>query len=261
MISELVKNTTWPMTKPEAYGTFHILFLVFGLGLCVLVSYLLRKSSPKTTKYVLFSVGVFLLLSEIYKQLFYYFYIGDGQYQWWIFPFQLCSIPMYFCLAAPFIKSEKILNAIYSFLCTYNLMGAFLALFEPSGLSHEYITLTWHAFLWHTLLVFVGFYIIASGSVKMSLKDFKASTAVYIVLAVIAFAINCIFDKISGDSINMFFVGPNISPIVFFKSIATNYGWYTSTALFIPSVCLGAFIFYLIGRFVVKGKKFADFSA
>ena len=91
---------------------------------------------------------------------FYTYIIGDGQYQWWIFPFQLCSVPMYLCLIIPFIKEGKIKKSFYLFLSTYNLLGGFVAMFEPSGLSHSYWTLTLHAYIWHLLLVFIGFLII-----------------------------------------------------------------------------------------------------
>ncbi len=135
---------------------------VIGMGLCVSLlanlfsAHIYFMSSPICCRRILLGVGLFLMFCEGYKLLFYYYVIGHGSFQWWVFPFQLCSIPMYLCVAANLTHSEAVRRTIYTFLCTYNLLGGFLALLEPSGLCHGYWTLTIHAFVWHTLLVFSG---------------------------------------------------------------------------------------------------------
>ena len=101
-LETLIEATAWGMEKPKAYGPFHLIFTFVGLAVCVLLAYLLRHTGKRGNKAVLLSVGIFLAVTELYKQLFYYYYIGDHTYQWWIFPFQLCSVPMYLCLIAPF---------------------------------------------------------------------------------------------------------------------------------------------------------------
>ena len=65
------------------------------------------------------------------------------------------------------------------------------------------------------------------------------------VLCCVAFSINLIFWKPSAGSINMFFVGPRNSSLVVFEQISEMFGWYVSTILYIPTVCLGAWIVYL----------------
>ena len=107
-LEKLIEATAWGMEKPPAYGGFHLTFTFVGLAVCILLAYLLRNTGERGNRIVLWSVGGFLALTEIYKQLFYYFYIGDHSYQWWIFPFQLCSVPMYLCLIAPFLKKGKV---------------------------------------------------------------------------------------------------------------------------------------------------------
>jgi hypothetical protein len=53
----------------------------------------------------------------------------------------------------------------------------------------------------------------------------------------------------------MFFVGPKNSSLAIFKDIAKNFGWYVSTALYIPTVCLGAFLLYLPAHYYHKYRK------
>ena len=147
---------------------------------------------------------------------------------------------------------------MYCFMTTYNLLGGIMAFVEPSGIMHEYWTLTLHAFIWHMLLIFVGAYLIASGRFAKTKKEFRSATVVFLVLAVVAFSINLIFWKASNGSINMFFVGPQNSSLAVFKQISEKFGWYISTLLYIPTVCLGAFLVFLPAHFYHKKKEKAS---
>ena len=244
-LESIMAATAWEMTKPAAYGPFHLTFTALGVFLCILIARKLRHVSERGNQIVLFSVGMFLAVTEIYKQLFYTFYLEDHTYNFGIFPFQLCSVPMYLCLIAPFLKPGKIRDGMYHFMTTYNLLGGIMAFIEPSGIVHGYWTLTLHAFLWHMMLVFIGIYLIASGRFAKTRRDYYSATVTFLVLAVIAFSINLIFWEASNGRINMFFVGPRNSSLMVFKDISKRFGWYISTLLYIPTVCLGAFIVYL----------------
>ncbi|MBO5041529.1 MAG: YwaF family protein [Clostridia bacterium] len=244
-LKHFIEATAWTMEKPKAYGAFHLIFTFVGLAVCILLAYVLRKTGKRGNRIILTSVGVFLLLTEIYKQLFYYYHIGEGSYQWWIFPFQLCSVPMYLCLIAPWLKEGKVQAAMYHFMTTFNLLGGIMAFAEPSGIIHGYWTLTLHAFVWHMILIFVGLYLIASGRGAKTVKDYLSSVVLFLVLAVIAFVINLLFWDVSGGSIKMFYVGPAISPLAVFKDIATNCGWYVNTPIYLVAVSLGAFLLFL----------------
>ena len=197
--------------------------------------------------------GIFLTVTEIYKQLFYYFYIGGGNYQWWIFPFQMCSVPMYLCILAPLLKPGRVQKGMYNFMMIYNLLGGFMAFIEPSGIVHGYWTLTLHAFIWHMILVFVGLYLAMSNRGGKSMADYRSASVTFVCLCAVAFCINLLLRNVSGGSVNMFFVGPSNSSLIVFKTISENFGWYVSTALYIPTVCLGAFIIFL--PFHLSAKK------
>lgn len=258
-LDKAIESTAWEMTPPPAYGAFHLSFTFIGIALCVLAAYKLRGLSERGHKTVLFCAGTFLILTEIYKQLFYYFYMsnpeGANRYDWWIFPFQLCSVPMYLCIIAVFLKPGAVQNGIYGFMTTYNLLGGLMAFIEPSGITHGYWTLTLHAYLWHMTLIFIGIYLIFSGRCAKTKKDFLHAAVTFVALCAVAFSINLIFWDASGGDINMFFVGPRVSSLAVFKDIAANFGWYVSTALYIPAVTLGAFILFLPAHLYYKKKK------
>ena len=50
--------------------------------------------------------GIIMLVSEIWKQYTLTFVLGQGHYNLWYLPFQLCSIPMYVCLLIPWVKKS-----------------------------------------------------------------------------------------------------------------------------------------------------------
>ena len=256
-LSDFFTWTAWGMERPAAYGPFHLTWTMISLILCVFLAWKLRNVSEKTNRLILVGIGVFLAVCELYKQLFYFYYIGQHSYQWWIFPFQLCSVPMYLCIIAPLLKPGKVQTGMYHFMMTFNLLGGLAALIEPSGIVHEYWTLTLHAFIWHTLLVFIGIYLGFSRRTKAAMSDYALACATFVSLAAMAFAINLVFRDVSNGSINMFFVGPSNSSLVVFKDICQNWGWYVGTLLYIPTVCLGAFVIFLPFYFAKKKQRVA----
>ena len=134
-MEELIKATAWRMTPPSAYGSFHLSFFLIGLLVSLGLAILLRRTTDRQNKVVLLVCGLFLVLSEIYKHLFYYYVVGEGSYPWWIFPFQLCSVPMYICLIAPFLKKGGVQQALYNFMISYNFLGGLCGVFRTQRLG------------------------------------------------------------------------------------------------------------------------------
>lgn len=184
-------------------------------------------------------IGCLLIAMEIYKQLFYYYIIGNGAYDVWIFPFQLCSMPMYLCIIYIFI-GKKGKGLILDFFMSYNLLGGIAAFIDPSGMITKYLSLTLHGILWHIILIFLGIY---SG---LRLKQRKMGkfinvTILFLGLAIIAQMIN--WSLRGYGSINMFYISlwEPMTQIVF-KNIAREYGQVCSVTLYIVAIIVGAWI-------------------
>lgn len=79
---------------------------------------MIKKFSLHCIEKVLFFIGIFLLTSEILKQLLLTFVMNNGHYTLWYFPFQLCSLPMYLLVLYPFFHTEPARNTILGFLST-----------------------------------------------------------------------------------------------------------------------------------------------
>lgn len=247
-LESIIVATGCETAIPKSYGPFHLAFTIIGFLVCGFITWKLRGVSEKKSRAIIFSMGLFLMFLDMYKQLFYHFYVDAGVpgYTWWILPFQLCNIAMYFCLIAPLLKKGPVQQGMYSFMMLYNLLSGGISFLEPSGLLHAYPTLTAVSCLWHMILVFVGLFLVFSGRGGNTKKDYLLSTVTFLSLCVIAFSINLLCWEPSGGTINMFFIGPANSTLFFFSTVAEKFGWYVSTALYIPVVCLGAFLIFLL---------------
>lgn len=217
-------------------------------------------------KYIrfLFVCGIVMLLSEIWKQHCITFIINEHSYNWWYFPFQLCSIPMYLCLLLPFMP-VKIREVFLTFLMTFGLMGGSFTFFDTSGLHYSYAPLTVHSYLWHVLLIVIG---ISAGlcqntrrlsrrnlrpetwETKNTAGTFSGSVLCYLVCCIIATVFNIIFH--SYGTINMFYISPYYAmEQKVFKNIALFTGNTAGIFIYIATNIIGAYLIYLIWRKVI----------
>lgn len=256
-MANFFKATAWVMETPKAYGAFHLIFTLVGLSVVVGAAYFLRKLNDKKNRILLLCVGVFLIITEIYKQMFYYYVIGNGSYQWWIFPFQMCSIPMYLCVFCACCKNERVNKWVYDFMFAFNTFGGLLAFIEPSGINHPYITLTLHAYIWHMTLVFLGIYLYLSKRACTDKKGYFKGLIFLGISVAIAQFINVVSKGIDG--INMFFISPyNANNIIVFKDIYIKYGWVVNMFLYVLALILAGAIVYYLGymfRYLAARRK------
>lgn len=236
------------MTPPTAYGTVHIIVLIVGLSVAVSAAWLLRKiGDRKNNIFMLIFAGV-LIVSEIFKQTFLYYVLCNKSICWGEFPFQMCSLPMYLCPLVVFTKNERLRRAAYAFMTCFNILGGFAGAFEPSGVFHEYTVLTVHAVVWHFSLIFLGCYLIFSRRGTYEKESLIDAIKLFVLFCFIAFVINTLIGITVGDTVNMFFVGPNPSPIIVFDKVANKFGWVASTVIYIPIVSLAAAIIYRVAQ-------------
>ena len=62
-LERFIEMTAWEMTKPRAYGPFHLIFTFVGLAISLFAAYKLRKTDEKGNRIVLFCSGAFLMLT------------------------------------------------------------------------------------------------------------------------------------------------------------------------------------------------------
>lgn len=188
--------------------------------------------------------GLLMLLTEIWKQWCLTYRLGGGHYNWWYFPFQLCSIPMYVCLLLSFISSVKIRKCLLAFLMDYGLLAGIFTFFDTSGLHYGYSLLTFHSYAWHVLLIFLGIYAGYTNMADTSYRDFAGATALYLFCCLIATLFNLALYPYG--TINMFYISPRFHMTQkVFRHIALLLGNNAGIAVYICATVTGAFFIHL----------------
>lgn len=239
-------KTAWPMTPPLPFSAFHICFTIFGLAAAALLAWRLRHLSYSSRVVILFIMGILLALSECYKQLFLYYVVNHHSYDWWYFPFQLCSIPMYLCLLLPFTGKTggKWQRILCTFMYSYNLPGSILVFAAPYGMMHPYWTLTLHSFLWHIVLVFIGLLILFSDMGAASYRGLAGATGIFLVCCLIATAVNILASPYGYP--DMFYITPyypTTQPV--FSVIAERFGIMAGDLSYLGTIVFGAFVLHI----------------
>lgn len=250
--------TAFSMETPLPGGPFHLTLTAFGLAASIAAALFLSRFSQKNPlgrrilfrpETLLFICGLLLLLSELYKQGFLYFIVFNRHFNWWYFPFQLCSIPMYLCLLFPLLERMGLALPTAVFLQDFGLLGGIMALMIPDGFLWPYWLLTLHGFVWHFLLVFLSLFCCFSGLSSSPSSRFSQCLPIYFLCAGAAALINTgvqlfLYPETYADLfyINCFF--PSEQPV--FSEISLALGNLWGHLAYLLSSCVGAGIIHVI---------------
>lgn len=200
----------------------------------------LRALPDRTLDRILLGCGFFLAACEVYKQVFLYVVINQGHYDWWFFPFQLCSLPMYLCLAVPFLKDRRMKTVLYTFMQDFNLLGGIAALVVPEGFLHIHWSLSLHGYVWHVLIVLLGLLLGLSGRTELSGKGYLATLPVFGGACLTATLINVLAP--GHGQADMFYISPyHPSSQFVFHEIALGLGILPAHLLYLAAICAGGY--------------------
>ncbi len=218
------------MTTPVMLGWFHILSLLLTGFVTVLLCRVFSSAKEKTVQRIVFYTSVLSIVLELYKQINYTFKVTDGvivaDYQWYAFPFQFCSTPMYVGLLAGLLRPCKVRDALYSYLATYGLFAGLCVMVYPAQVFVSTIGINIQTMICHGMMIVVGVYLMYSGAVKLDHKTILKALPVFVVNVIIAIILNelAYFTGFVGDeTFNMFFFSPHYAPSLPVYSIVQQY--------------------------------------
>lgn len=247
LIHKIFSLIDWRMKTPNAYGWFHILSIIIMLLLVALLARLARSNPDRVTKKTLVWFTVVTITFEIIKQGL--FTHTASEYQWYAFPFQFCSTPMYISLLALVIKNQKIKDALYSFLAFYGFFAGFVVMIYPNDVFVDLLMIDIQTMVHHGGMVVVATALIFTNKVKFDLKSFLKATYVFISLVTIALIANEIVYKAGITTLNMFFISPygtNHLPIL--STIQQTQPYIVFLLCYIVGFGFAAFIMQKIGQ-------------
>lgn len=255
---KIIEILDYKMKVPDLYGWFHLLFFALAIIAGIVLIKKVKASDVKKVRNVLLVTSVACIILEIYKQ-FNYTFGFDGikitaDYQWYAFPFQFCSTPMYIGLLAGLIKNEKIHSALCAYLATFALFAGLCVMFYPGDVFVDTIGINIQTMICHGSMVSLGIFLLGSGYVKSEHKTLFKGALVFAICVCIAMIMNEIA-HFSGleETFNMFFISPHEAPSLPVYSIVQQFVPFPlCTIIYIGAFTLASYIILLISMGIKK---------
>ncbi len=206
------------MEQPLPYGWFHLLFLIgsFALGIGF-STWHLRHPADRQRKVVLITT-VFVVILELYKQINFSFSYENGitfDYQWYSFPMQFCSTPMYVGLLASLTKKGWLHDAACAYMATFSLFAGCAVMFYPTSIYMDTIGINIQTSVCHGSMIFLGIYLMATNYVRPSFKTLWKAVPIFSAFVGLAVILNEIAYQtglLATETFNMFFISPYCPP-------------------------------------------------
>ena len=239
------------MQTPTNYSWFHLMFIAFVIIGSFFAIKFAKKSSAKAMKIVLIVASGVMLLLEVYKQIVFTFSIVNGQivgdYQWFAFPFQFCSTPMYVMLIAGLSKSGRFQSSLTAYLSLFSLFGGLCVYFYPNDVFINMIGINFQTMIHHGLQIVIGCYLLSYHRNELNLKFFLKSIPVFITLVAIAMGLNLLAPTFTTETFNMFFISPFFPcTIVILNTLYAVLPYPLFLLLYLFGFCLASCIMFLI---------------
>lgn len=206
------------METPESYGWFHLLcFALTFLALFPLCRFS-KQQSPEHVRRVILITAIVVAVLEIYKQINYSFSYKNGitfDYQWYAFPFQFCSTPMYVGLLAGLTGKGKVHESLCAYLATYAMFAGLAVMIYPNDVFISTIGINIQTMVCHGSMITIGIYLFATGYVKLHHKTILKAMPVFAVNVFLAAVMNEIAYQtglLETETFNMFFISPHCAP-------------------------------------------------
>lgn len=162
--------------------------------------------------------------------------------------FHLCSLMVYAVIISNFIKNEKILAKLKSFMVPCMMIGASMALLIPTeGVSPEKLRV-WQYMLTHAVLVFYGIYLMVIEKVDLSVAAYFNNLKLLVCVVVLASLMNSVLME----------YGPNFlflrePPMENLPILNLNNGWFVYFLSLAVIACLLLFLVHL--PFILRERR------
>lgn len=246
------------MTTPTWWGWFHILCVILTIGATVLLCLLYKRGKIKNPRNVVFYTALIVIALEIYKQIQYSFsYDGSVifDYQWYAFPWQFCSMPMYVGLLAGLTRG-KLQSFLYSFLATFAVFAGACVMVYPGDVFTSSVWINIQSMICHGSMIVIGVFLYYTGAVKAEHKTILKGMAVFSVavgIAVLLDELAVIVGIVPNETFNMFFVSRHCEPsLPVYSSVQAVIPYPWCLFIYIAGFTTAAYLMLLIAMLVKK---------
>ena len=257
------------MKTPTNFSWFHLMFIAIAILITALLCIKFKNCDDKIFRRIVFIGWILLVVLEVYKQIVFTFdYDGTtitGDYQWYAFPFQFCSTPLFALPFIAFLKDGKVRDAVIMYMATFSLFAGLAVFVYPNDVFIETIGINIQTMIHHGSQIVFGIFFAAYFRKKLNLKRFLSSIAVFAVFCSIAIFLNIIVHHAFiangiDETFNMFYISPYYPctlPIL--STVYEKVHYSIFIILYIFGFALVAYIIYSIEKLIInlseKGKK------
>ncbi len=205
------------MEEPVSYGWFHILFIILVTAVTVFLCVKFKDSGDKTVNIICLIAWIVMVVFELYKQIVYTFNYENGvsswDYQWYAFPFQLCSTPLYLLPFIAFLKDGKSRDAVIAYIMTFSMFGGLVTFVYPEQVFISMTGINIQSMLHHGLQIIIGVFLFVNKRKQVNLKYVLKGFIVFAIMMAIALLLNIVVYNIFvvrgiDETFNMFYIGP-----------------------------------------------------
>ena len=203
------------MPEPQMFGWFHLMWIALMIIVGVLLCRTHKEGDDKRIRRIVFITAVIVGVLEIYKQISFTFSVEDSKivfdYQWYAFPFQFCSMPLYAGLLTGIFRKGRIHNSLMAFLATYSIFGGLTVMVYPPQVFIGEIGINIQTMFCHASMIVVGVYLLYTNYVKVEHKTILKAFPVFVVSIALAMLMNEIAKRtglLEREGFNMFYISP-----------------------------------------------------
>ena len=253
-IEKIIATLSWEMDSPKPFGLFHLISLAIIIATTIFICIKFKDANDIVMRRIVLICWIIMISFEFYKQIVFSYTPSSDvwDYEWYAFPFQLCSTPLFVLPFIAFKKDGKFRDAMMSYTSTFSLIGGLLTLAYPSTVFIEIGGINIQTMVHHGIQLLLGVYLFVYNRRKTNVKYFVRAIPIFLSLVTIAILLNEIMPALinpasSSDYFNMFYISPYyecVIPVLSSISVAVH------PVLFIFIYALGftlaGFIIYCI---------------
>lgn len=257
---QIVCSLQFEMERPQSYGLFHLAWLAASVLLILLLCLRKERDHERTLKTVLLVYGIGALVLETTKQIIWSYHFdpaaqtGTWDYQWYAFPFQLCTTPIFLSLISAFLKKDSLRNWLLSSMAFVTILGSIATALYPEACFVRTVMVDIHTMYLHLGSLVVSVYLLVSGEVKVLFKNLLKGYGVFLAFALLAEILNVsVYQSgiLRGETYNMFYISPYFpSSLPVFDMIQSKVPFPVFLLLYLIAIFLGAAVVYLIARLI-----------
>ncbi len=261
-MNEIIELLKYEIKRPTSYGTFHLISLGISLLLIFILCIRKEKNHERSLKVILGFYGIIALILEVLKQIIWSYNNINGvaiwDYQWYAFPFQLCTTPIIVSIICLFLKKNNFRTSMLSFMAFFTILGSLATAIYPESCFVETLLVDIHTMYLHLGALVVSIYLVISKEVKLDFKNLMRGYVVFLTFVLLAQLLNIYMYNsglLNGEVFNMFYISPFFeSSLPIYNTIQSNFPYLIFLLIYLISIFIGGLLIYSLFKVICYNK-------